>query len=922
MNSTYISTLSLLLISTMGLGGCGNKTPEDHFHHGKDLLAKGDRQGAILELKTTLQAQPTNSEARLLLGKADLANGAYPEAEKEFRQARENGAVDDQVLPLLAKALLGKGEPQQTLDLGIPTHTFGPQSRAALYTARAAALLSLDKQTEAAQAVSAAEQADANYPDLLLLKAKLAMSKQDKPQAMQLLDSILKQDAKFIDALYLKGALLKSEGKTDDALKTYQQIIAIDPKQYRANLAIYSLHLQAKNMEAADQDLQAAEKVAAKNLLVKYARGTFEIQRGKLDKASSALLEVLRVAPNHIPSQLAYAMTSYGLGNYDQSLKSAGKVLGAEPDNLIAGKILASSQLKVGDVKGALKTLDPFLAKHADDAKLLALTGEAHLQAKDYEKAQNYLDKAAEREPENAAIKTSQAAGQLAMGDRQDALADLEKAASLNSKAGKADLALVMLHLKGQEYDEAIQAIDNLEKKLSANPVTFNLRAAALLGKKDLAGARKALGQALAIQPNFFPAAYNLAKLDMQANMLEAARKRFESILAHDKDNVKAMLALADLAAAEKNDKDYVSWIEKAIKADPNAVHTYVPLVRYYLAKKENNRALSLAKQAANANPEDLGALNLLGTTQMSTGDNRASLDTYNRLAQKAPNSPQAYVSLALAQIVNKQQAAARVTLQSALKLNPDLLKAQDALMRLDLEENKPDAALGIARQIQTQRPKSPLGFDREADILQSQKRYPEAIKAYEQALSNGAGTVGLIKIHRALMLAGNTKSATQRLAGWLKQHPADAAIRDYAAEFYMAKGQDREAIAQYEAVIKLVPQSPRALNNLAILYQRVKDNRALATAEQVIKLAPQNPGVQDTLGWILVDQGHTARGIEFLRKAVATAPNMPTISYHYAVALVRSGNKAQAKKVLEKTLSAGESFPEREAAKALIKEL
>lgn len=922
MKPTPKPLLLLLLISVLGIGGCGKKTPEEHLIQGKEMLAKGDRQGAIVEFKNTLQAQPANAEARLLLGNAHLANGAYAEAEKELRQAKENGAAEEQVLPPLAKALLGKGEPQQAIDLGIPTHTFGPQARTALYTVRAAAQLSLGMQAEADQSIASAEQSDANNLELALLKARRALSKQDKPQAMHLLDSILKQDAKFNDALYLKGALLQSEGKNDEALKVYQHIVANDPKQFRTHLAISSLHLQAKNTEAAEKNLEAAEKAAAKNLLVKYARGTFELQRGKLDKASSALLEVLRVAPDHLPSVLAYAMASYGLGNYDQSLKNAGKVLGVAPDNIIAAKILAGSQLKIGDTKGALQTLEPLLARHPGDARLLALAGEAYLQSKNYNKAQSFLDKAAALEPENATIKSRQAAGHLAMGDRNEALADLEKAASLSDKPGQVDLALVMLHLRSKEYDKALQAIANLEKKLPNNPLTHNLRATTLMGMQDRAGARKELEQALVIQPNFFPAAINLARLDMQDRKPEAARKRFETVLATDKNNVQAMMALADLAAAEKKDKDYADWLEKAVKVEPKTLPAHVGLVKYYLSKKENAKAMTQARQAVSVMPDNPAAQNLLGATQMATGDKSASIETFERLSQNAPQSAEALLRLALAHLADKQPALARKELKNALQLKPDFFQAQDALMRLEMVDNKPEAALDIARQIQKQRPGSPIGFDREGDIHLSQKHFPQAIKAYEQALAKGTNSAGLIKLHRALHVSGNAKAADQQLAGWLKQHPKDTAARFYAAEVYTLTGRPREAVALYEELLKASPDNAIALNNLANLYQKQGDNRALATAEQALKLAPDNPGVQDTLGWILAEQGQFPRALDLLGKAARGLPKEGAVRYHHGVALARAGKKTEARKELEAAIASGQKFPELEEARAQLKRL
>jgi len=479
-----------------------------------------------------------------------------------------------------------------------------------------------------------------------------------------------------------------------------------------------------------------------------------------------------------------------------------------------------------------------------------------------------------------------------------------------------------MLHLKGKEYDKALQAIANLEKKLPNNPVTHNLRAAALLGKQDRGGARKALEQALAIDPKFFPAAVNLARLDMQDKKPDAARKRFEAVLEKDKSNVRAMMALADLAAAQKQEKDYLGWLEKAAKADPKAIPPRAGLVRYHLAKKDNGKALSVAREAVNANPDSPEALNLLGATQMAAGEKENAQSTFAKLAEKAPESPDAHLRLAMVQMATKKYAEARATLNKALQLKPDHFQSLDALLRLELADKKPEAALQVALRMQKLQPKSSVGHDREADVLASLKRHKEAVKAYKQALDRGAPTASLIKLLGAMAATGDQKGAEHFLATWIGQHPSDQGARSYAAQLYMLGGRNKEAIAQYEALHRLKPNDVSVVNNLAVLYQREKDARALATAEQALKLAPENAGVLDTVGWILVEQGQFKRALDLLGKAKAKAPKVGSIQYHHAVALARSGNKAEAKKQLEQLVSSGLKFPELAEAKAALKGL
>lgn len=922
MNARPSFLLVLLLTAALGLPGCGGESPEAHFEQGKALLAKGDRKGAIVELKNTLQSQPDNMEARLLLGEAHLAAEAHEDAEKELRQALEKGADAGRVLPLLAKALLALGQNQKLLDLGIPTHTFTPDARAALLAARSEAQFRLDQREEAGQSLAEAEAADPNHPDLLLLKARNALRQKDAAQAGKWLDALLKQSPNHVEGLYLKGALLAEAGKRAEALEAYGRLAAADPGQFRAHLARHALHVQDKNDAEAEKDLQAAEKLAGGNPMVKYARGVFELQRGKADKASAALTEVLRQAPEHLPSQLAYALASYGQGNYEQSLSNAEKVLAALPDNLIAAKLAAGSHIKLGNAEGARKILDPLLPAHADDAALLALAGEAHLRARDYNKAMAYLDRAAALDPANAAVRTQMAAGRMALGDNARALADLEKAAGLSDKPGQADVALVLAHLRNKAYDPALRALDSLERKLPDNPVIHNLRASALLGKGDRPGARQALEQALKLSPGFFVAALNLARMDMEDGKPDAARARFESVLKQDKTNLGAMLALADLAGARNNGKERADWLEKAVQANPGDLSARSALIRHHLGGKANDQALRQARQAAGARPDDMAAQRLLGGTQLAVGDAKGAVETFARVALKSPRSAEAQRHLGAALLADKQLDAARAAFNEALRLKPDDQAARDALMRLDLHENKGEAALASARQLQAQQPRSPVGFDREGDILLTLKRPAQAAKAYEQALAKGAAGAGLLKLHRALVLAGDAKAADQRLSGWLKQHPDDLPVRAYAAEYHMQGQRNREAIALYEGLVKARPDHFVALNNLATLYQRERDPRAPATAEQALKLAPSHPGVQDTLGWILAEQGQLPRALDLLAKAAAQAPKVVSIRYHYGAALAKAGRKAEARKELEAALAGNAVFPEREEARGLLKSL
>ena len=202
-----------------------------------------------------------------------------------------------------------------------------------------------------------------------------------------------------------------------------------------------------------------------------------------------------------------------------------------------------------------------------------------------------------------------------------------------------------------------------------------------------------------------------------------------------------------------------------------------------------------------------------------------------------------------------------------------------------------------------------------------AQKKPDLAVKAYEQAFAISKSGPLIVKLHASLSHAGKGKEAASRLTQWLKEHPTDISTRMYLAGTYLADRQNKEAIEQYEIILRQEPKYVPALNNLAWLYQQTGDPRALRIAENAYKLAPGNPAIQDTLGWLLVQGNQAARGRDLLAKAAA-ASDSPSIRFHYAAALEKTGDKAKARLELVRTLKSTQPFSEKAQAEALLKSL
>ena len=905
-----------------GVTACGKtQTSETLITEAKQYQQKGDNKAAIIQLKNALQKNPDDVEARFLLGTIYNEIADSQSAEKELRKALSLGMSSTKVSPNLGKTLLMQGKFQMVLDE--IKQTPGEKESAEISTLRGNSYLALDKGKEAKESFEQALRNKPDFPDALIGLAKHSITEKNIDAATRFSDQAVTKNPQNTDVLLFKGDLLRAQGKIEPALAAYDQVLKLQPDNNSAHINKAFLEIGSGKFDLAKADIDAARKASPNNLIIIYAQALLDFRQGKHAAALESLQTILRAAPEHMPSVLLAGAVQLALGSMPQAEQHLKKYLEKDPGNLYARKLMVSTLLKSRRTKDAIDALSPALkVAQQDDTQLFALAGETYLQAGDYTKATEYFTKASALAPKAAELHTALGLSKLALGENDRAVAEMETAAALDTKSPKAGVLLVMTHLRLKEYDKALAAAKTLEKEQPDNPLTHNLKGAAYLGKNDSAAARASFEKALSIQPTNFPAVMNLVQLDLQDKKPEAAKKRLETILEKDKKNSQIMTALADLALSQGQAKEATTWLENASKENPDALQPAMLLATHYLRIGEKQKALTLAQKLQGSNSSNPEVLNILGQAQFANGDKPAALATYNRLAAMKPNSAPAQFLIAAVHMAMQNQPAASDALKKALSLQPDYLEAQLALASLEASKGNYDQSLAIARQIQKKNGKSPTGYVLEGDVLIAQKKPDLAVKAYEQAFAIGKSGPLIVKLHASLNHAGKGKEAGSRLTQWLKEHPIDTATRTYLAGTYLAENKNREAIEQYETILHQDPKYVPALNNLAWLYQQEKDPRALEYAEKANQLTSDNPAILDTLGWILVEQGNTSRGMPLLQKASSLAPKAAEIQYHLVLGLVKSGDKIKARKELEQLLGANKDFSKIEEARALLKQL
>ncbi|MEX5745743.1 XrtA/PEP-CTERM system TPR-repeat protein PrsT [Massilia sp. X63] len=915
-----VAVVSGAILLSAGMAGCSRtQTAEELIAEAQQYQKKGDRKAALIQLKNAVAQNPDNVDARLRLGNLYLDLGDAASADKELRKAASLGAPSDKTLPQIARTLLLQGKFQELLDEVKPEQA---QGSAELLARRGDAYLWLGQGDKAKEAYDAALALDANSADALVGLARHAAVGNDPDSAKRFVEQAVTRAPASTEAWMLKGNLLRSMGNAKEALAAYDKVLQIDPGHRSAHVEKAYVHIGTSDLAAAKADLDAAKKQWNGDLNLTYAQALLDYTSNKNAEARESLQKVLKVAPDHMPSVLLAGAVELNLGSTQQAEQHLRKYLEANPNNVYARKLLAQVFLKSGQPAEATAVLAPALKDSGKDAQLLALTGQSYLQSRDFAKASAYLEQASALAPGAASIRTSLGLSKMGQGNVDQAIGELERAATLDPKSTDAGFALVQAEMRRGQHDKALAAVQALEKAQPDNPAVHNMKGGVYLGKQDLKNARASFEKAVALNPTFFPAVSNLASIDIAEKNPAGAKKRFEALLAKDKKNADAMSALAALELQQGRPEGATTWLEKAQAENPAAIAPAIKLGTHYLRNKQADKALALARKMLSVNPSSPELLDLMGQAQIATKDNTGALESYSKLAAAVPKSPMAQMRLAAVNMLMKNDTAAAENLKRALSLDPKFMQARLAQVELAMRGGKPDEALAIARQIQKDEPKSPLGFQVEGELMQGQQKLAPALAAYEKAYALSNAPVHLIKISEVLKQSGKEGEAQARLAKYQAANPKDQMVGLLVADGYLAKRQFKQAITSLESIVKVNPSNAAALNNLAWAYQQEKDARALPTAEQAYKLAGQNPAIMDTLGWILVEKGDTARGLDLLRKAVAAVPDAEDVRYHLAAALAKSGDKAGARKELEKALASGKPFAMMDEAKSLMRQL
>ena len=898
----------LVLGSILVLIGCDRTTPVQHYENAQGYFLTNQVRTAVIELKNALQKAPDFADARLLLARSHAKLGDFPSALKEYERSLDLGLDTEEVKVGLLRTKVRLRRHQEVIGELEGTGLLSPELAVVLGDAY---LSGADVDRAKVLYQQGLQLADGN-----LGLAVIALRQGDLMSAESYLDKAIQIDPDHRESWVRQGELALADSDWAGSVAAFATVRDLPGGEVLGRVGLARVYLAQQDHAAATEEINHVLRLAPQFPLGHYLDALVKFQQLDTDGAEAALREVQRSVPDHGPSLYLMGVVKYQQKQFSQAKANLQRFLARNRLNESARKLLATIYFEEENFADVIETLEPIVSV-TRDPQVYALIGTCEMRLGHPAQAAAALERAVELAPDMAPFRNQLALSLLSAGENEQAEAMLASAIEVDQSQFQSDYLIAMMRLRERNFDAAAEAVEAIIRKSPDNPLGYNLRGAVALGRDDLSSAKSAFSEALVHDPEFLPAASNLARLAEREGDLTLAVSYYQDLLILLPGNEDALIGIAELAIKQSNVAGAIEYLSQAIADNPESIRARVGLLRLYLLQNEVEKADRLADQVMSIVPNnpDLGVLRV--QVDLRKGDVAAAKAGVDKLqAMTAGQRDNVRFRFAVGQLQWQvgNQTLARSNFDHVLDLTDQQhVGALRGLVRLDLRDDATSRAEQRLKRLGTL---GDAGSEYDlltADVMAARGKTAEAALAYETLARNDV-RAGAMRLALVRLRTGEWTEAAGGLRRWLARHENDLGAQLMLADSLMRAPDKSDAISQYELLLST--DNPVVLNNLAWLYMERGDARAVDMARRANEIAPNNPDIADTLGWILVRNGESEAGLDYLKQSVQLNPNNPSVHYHLGVAFAGQNQPASARGAFAQALSIANNFPEAQQAR------
>lgn len=733
--------------------------------------------------------------------------------------------------------------------------------------------------------------------------ANYKLNRGEVAEAQRLLEETIKQAPDYLPPYLYLAQIAFRDGKHDDSLAALKRLLARDPANFEALLLTARVHMAKREPKEALAVLNKLQAIYTKVPAVPYQMALAYLQGRDQTKAITSLMQAIQLDPSYNEPVLMLAQINLAKRDFGAVLNGLAAFLRRQglpaADQAQALLLQAAAYRGRGTPEEALAIYQKLLEASPNNPQPMMLAGQTLRELKRNAEARKVFEKLLERFPSELAVIESLVGLDLEENRAADAQARVEAA---------------------------------LQKEAKSTPLRMML-ARILLARGQTEAARELLEKTAQEDPEARGAFLLLAELYVNAKQTTQAMERLRAVLTRDPKDPVALLQMGLLQEFLGDRKAAIDTYERLLAVNPRSSIALNNLANLYADHQGNlERGYEVAKRAREASPNDPLAADTLGWMQFRRREYpwalnllRESVEGISADTRLQEYLPEVLYHLGMAESMNDEEAAAKTTLEQALKLAggagnavPWRPAAEQRLQLLNVDARTADPSLvdTLEKELAV-RPSDPVVLSRLASIYTRQGGVDKAIKAYEKALESDPKSVSaLIKL--AELYTVNLRQLEKGIELARKARnldPEDAQLCARAGRIVYLAGDPKWAVSLLQEAVRKLPKDGGLLYDLAVaLYAVGKTAEAQDALREALGVAGGFPRAQEAKAFqemaTLADDG--ARSVAQLARVRQIAQQHPEplpALMAEAVALEQQGNAAGAAQAYQRLLAKHPAF-------------
>ena len=743
-------------------------------------------------------------------------------------------------------------------------------------------------------------------------------------QALALVDKSLATHDTF-EGHYLKGSILFHLKKENEALASYLSAEEIQPLNQQLLLSLGVVYTSLGRLDEAQKRYLTLEENYPEEPVYPFKVGTTYKNLRDYPKAEQYLLKADK--PNFKYRDQLYLQlgdVSLELKKYDEAEEYFKKARQINPRLKVAAK--GGSASRVGRI------LD---------------RGNELFRQKKYNEALAAYKEAKGISPTSAGPYLLSGSTLLVMERYPEARKDLAKAIELNPADSKGYSLLGSVY---QKEKKTALALKTLNTGLKVAPESFDMHNKVGLVHKDNGDTRKAIDsflKALKIKSDYVPARTNLAFAFLDDKRYSDARREFAEAARLDpadedlqkapqlvdmyvvldrgdrlfqagrpapalKEYQKALKIRDDLPVvhnslgqAQFGLKKYAAAEKHYLKArslDDKNIPAIQGLLRVYTATRSPKRKPLLAEFQQMTRNNIIAAITV-GRLKEDEGKLREAEKYYLGLKKTHPNEDvvdrrlgYVYYKMGLEENGKERYPQALAHFNKAEKHNPDIPQLKDT--KRIVSENIQFAKL--------------LPIFNKAEDAFARRRYPQALKLYEQAYARLPRPSLLVKIANCHIAMGNESKGLAMLEEAAAAPGSDVAIAEAIYTNLLKKGESKKAEEGFKGILNRKPEAYFSLYKLGIIQLQKSDyNAAVDYFNRSLVYKPDFAVGYIARGVAFYGKGEQDKARLEFEQALKVDGNSPIAAYNLGVMLYNDQLVDKAEEVFEDLHKKHPAFPD-----------